>query len=74
LCAKCRACHIRRVCGGGLYAHRYQAGSGFANPSVYCPDLIRLIDHIHDTMRADISARLARREASQASGHGPVPA
>ena len=64
LCAQCRACQIRRVCGGGLYAHRYRAGTGFANPSVYCPDLIRLISHIHDTMRADIGARLARREAS----------
>jgi uncharacterized protein len=64
LCATCRACPIRRVCGGGLYAHRYRVGTGFANPSVYCPDLIRLISHIHDTMRADISARLARREAS----------
>jgi uncharacterized protein len=64
LCATCRACPIRRVCGGGLYAHRYRVGTGFANPSVYCPDLIRLIGHIHDTMRADISARFARREAS----------
>jgi uncharacterized protein len=63
LCATCRACPIRRVCGGGLYAHRYRAGTGFANPSVYCPDLIRLIGHIHETMRADISARLARRGA-----------
>jgi uncharacterized protein len=62
LCAECRACQIRRICGGGLYAHRYRGGTGFANPSVYCPDLIRLIGHIRDTMRADISARLARRE------------
>src|ERR1035438_7408639 len=59
LCATCRACPIRQVCGGGLYAHRYRAGTGFANPSVYCADLIRLISHIHDTMRADIRARLA---------------
>ena len=40
LSAECRVCHIRRVCGGGLYAHRYRVGTGFANPSVYCPDLI----------------------------------
>jgi uncharacterized protein len=64
LCAECRSCHIRRICGGGLYAHRYRVGTGFANSSVYCPDLIRLIGHIHDTMRADISARLASREVS----------
>jgi uncharacterized protein len=63
LSADCRACRIRRVCGGGLYAHRYRAGTGFANPSVYCPDLMRLINHIRETMRADISAGLARRDA-----------
>lgn len=30
-----------------------------ANPSVYCPDLMRLIGHIRDTVQADLSARLA---------------
>jgi uncharacterized protein len=63
LCDKCRACPIRQVCGGGLYAHRYQASTGFANPSVYCPDLMRLIGHIKDKMQADLDGRLARREA-----------
>ncbi len=60
--AECRECRIRRVCGGGLYAHRYRPGSGFANPSVYCPDLMRLIGHIRETVTADIAARLTRRE------------
>ncbi len=64
LSAECRACRIRPVCGGGLYAHRYRAGTGFANPSVYCPDLMRLISHIHNTVQADIKSRLARREVS----------
>jgi uncharacterized protein len=58
LADECRACNIRRICGGGLYAHRYRAGTGFANPSVYCPDLMGLIGHIHQTMRADLRARL----------------
>jgi uncharacterized protein len=62
LCDKCGACGIRRVCGGGLYAHRYRAATGFANPSVYCPDLMRLIGHIRDKMQADLGVRLARRE------------
>jgi uncharacterized protein len=61
LATECQACAIRQVCGGGLYAHRYRAGTGFANPSVYCPDLLRLIGHIHGTMRADLSAWLQRR-------------
>jgi uncharacterized protein len=63
LCNVCRGCRIRRVCGGGMYAHRYRPGAGFANPTVYCPDLMRLIDHIRDTMNEDIAAWLASREA-----------
>jgi uncharacterized protein len=56
LSAECRACPIRRVCGGGLYAHRYREGTGFANPSVYCPDLMALIGHIRDRMNADLDS------------------
>lgn len=53
----CTACSLRRVCGGGLYPHRYRLGSGFRNPSVYCPDLFRLIDHIRDRIVVDLRAR-----------------
>jgi uncharacterized protein len=60
LSTECRACRIHRVCGGGHYAHRYRPGTGFSNPSVYCPDLMRLITHIRETMQADVSARLGR--------------
>jgi len=62
LATECQECRIRQVCGGGLYAHRYRPGTGFANPSVYCPDLMRLIDHIRETVTADIATRLTRRE------------
>jgi uncharacterized protein len=61
LSTQCRECRIWRVCGGGMYAHRYRSGTGFANPSVYCPDLMRLITHIRETVEADIAARLAMR-------------
>ncbi|MFD8673753.1 FxsB family cyclophane-forming radical SAM/SPASM peptide maturase [Streptomyces seoulensis] len=46
LAARCRACPLVAVCGGGHYAHRYRAGSGFDNPSVYCADLQRFIRHV----------------------------
>jgi uncharacterized protein len=62
LSTECQECRIRQVCGGGLYAHRYRPGTGFANPSVYCPDLMRLIGHIRQTVAADIATRLAGRE------------
>jgi uncharacterized protein len=61
LAAQCRACPIHQVCGGGMYPHRYRSGTGFANPSVYCPDLMRLIGHVREVMQADIRARLRRQ-------------
>lgn len=54
--ASCRACPVHRVCGAGHYAHRYLAGSGFRNPSVYCADLEKLIRHIESRVRADLRA------------------
>ncbi|MGD0699470.1 MAG: FxsB family cyclophane-forming radical SAM/SPASM peptide maturase [Trebonia sp.] len=58
LAAECRRCPIRQVCGGGQYPHRYRSGSGFANPSVYCPDLMRLIEHVAMVVQADVASRL----------------
>lgn len=51
----CQQCDVRRTCGGGLYAHRYHNGSGFAHPSVYCPDLYRLINYIRQRLIRDIA-------------------
>ncbi|MFC8299506.1 FxsB family cyclophane-forming radical SAM/SPASM peptide maturase [Micromonospora orduensis] len=56
LCARCRACDLHQICGGGLYTHRWRAGGGFDNPSVYCADLYRLIGHIRSTLRRDVTA------------------
>ncbi|MEV4836062.1 FxsB family cyclophane-forming radical SAM/SPASM peptide maturase [Nonomuraea sp. NPDC049486] len=57
----CKACPYSRVCGAGLYTHRYRRGTGFLNPSVYCPDLYRLIGHIRDRLLADLRrARLPK--------------
>lgn len=47
LSAECRRCPLMASCGGGLYSHRFRDGS-FDNPSVYCPDLFKLISHIKD--------------------------
>ncbi|MGK5529014.1 FxsB family cyclophane-forming radical SAM/SPASM peptide maturase [Streptomyces sp. URMC 129] len=51
LAGACRRCPLVQVCGGGHYAHRYRDGHGFANPSVYCADLQRLIRHIAAALR-----------------------
>ena len=65
LSAQCQACHLMQVCGGGLYAHRYRSGAGFCNPSVYCPDLIKLIGHIHDTVQRDLHPWLEQANSSR---------
>jgi len=52
----CRSCAVGRICGGGYYPHRYRAGAGFRNPSVYCPDLFRLVRHIEARVRADLTS------------------
>lgn len=51
LSAQCRACPVVNTCGGGFYPHRYRSGSGFGNPSVYCADLLRLIEYITQAER-----------------------
>jgi uncharacterized protein len=55
LSQQCRSCDVMEICGGGLYPHRYRHGAGFQNPSVYCPDLLRLIRHVRDRVATDLS-------------------
>lgn len=55
----CRACPVHRVCGAGHYAHRFRPGQGFHNPSVYCADLRRLIEHVHGRLSEDVRRRVA---------------
>ena len=59
LSRECQDCRVRDVCGGGYYPHRYRAGEGFLNPSVYCRDLLQLITVIREYVTAEI-ARLTR--------------
>jgi uncharacterized protein len=56
LAAECRACRVHRICGGGLYPHRFSQDRGFDNASVYCPDLYRLISHIRSRLDSDVVA------------------
>lgn len=58
----CRSCPLLTVCGGGQYAHRYRAGHGFRNPSVYCADLERFIRHVAGRLAADAVPAVASPE------------
>jgi len=54
LSTTCRSCPVVSVCGGGQFAHRYRAGAGFVNPSVYCADLRRVIEHVGGRVHQDL--------------------
>ncbi|MFC0505694.1 FxsB family cyclophane-forming radical SAM/SPASM peptide maturase [Micromonospora costi] len=64
LAPACRACPVVSACGGGLYAHRWRAGHGFRQPSVYCPDLFRLVRHVQAVVAADVDALRRRATGS----------
>ena len=57
LSEQCRACPVLADCGGGLFAHRYHGknadpadpAAAFRNPTVYCADLLTLIQSIEKT-------------------------
>ncbi|MFT8783586.1 cyclophane-forming radical SAM/SPASM peptide maturase YhhB [Acetobacter syzygii] len=46
--AVCLACPELRICGGGMPTHRWSAIRGLNNPSVFCADQKRLIEHMRD--------------------------
>lgn len=52
---ECQRCPVMRICGGGLYPHRYRSGEGFRNRSVYCDDLLLLITHVAGRVTADVA-------------------
>ncbi|MFC9808750.1 FxsB family cyclophane-forming radical SAM/SPASM peptide maturase [Streptomyces griseoaurantiacus] len=66
LSAACRSCRVVEVCGGGLYGHRYRAANGFDNPSVYCADLLKLIDHVRAAERRPTGTQPAPATATGA--------
>jgi uncharacterized protein len=62
----CTSCPVVDTCGGGLYAHRFGRGNGYANPSVYCPDLYHMIHRIQRRGAAHTGPR--RRTLAQHLG------
>jgi uncharacterized protein len=42
----CRACAELAVCGGGMLTHRFDAATGYDNPTVFCADQKLLIGRI----------------------------
>lgn len=42
---KCRSCDIVGICGGGSVPHRFSNENDFLNPTVYCKEMIHLVQH-----------------------------
>jgi uncharacterized protein len=61
LCKTCQACPVVAVCGGGYLPHRYSSVSGFANTSVYCRDLMKLITHIRSRVLTTIPKEIQQK-------------
>lgn len=51
----CRNCVWLDQCGGGLLSHRYSLQGEFRNPSVYCADLIYLMEHVYEVLCSSAS-------------------
>jgi uncharacterized protein len=54
LCDVCQRCDVVGVCGGGYFPQRYSNAAKFANPSVYCADLMKLIRTISSRVDRDL--------------------
>jgi len=50
----CQACEVVDICGGGALPHRY-GENGFANPTVYCNEMKRLVVHIKNRLEEHLS-------------------
>jgi uncharacterized protein len=72
VCDMCQSCPIVKVCGGGYLPHRYSLRGGFANPSVYCRDLTKLIVHVRSRVLATIPAKTRRKLGMQPLSHESV--
>ncbi|HET8844462.1 MAG TPA: radical SAM protein [Ktedonobacteraceae bacterium] len=65
----CQACPEQDTCGGGYLPHRYSAGRGFNNASIWCADLLKLFTHIRQRMEVPVEETRRRRQALQTSIH-----
>lgn len=55
LSAICQSCDIVEICGGGSLPHRF-GKTGFANPTVYCNEMKRLVAHISERLQEHLLA------------------
>jgi uncharacterized protein len=62
LAAQCRNCSVVDICGGGSVPHRY-AEDGFAHPTVYCHEMLTLINHARIRLQNQLSLESTNQQA-----------
>jgi uncharacterized protein len=50
LARQCMVCPAKNICGANYLPTRYGKENGFNNPSVYCPDLLKIITHVRNAV------------------------
>jgi uncharacterized protein len=50
---ECGLCSERWICAGGYLPHRYSRKNGFDNPSVWCRDILRILEKMRAYLQAD---------------------
>lgn len=57
----CQHCRLVKACGGGYVPHRYHPALGFNSPTVYCRDLMFLIEHIEARLSVRLDEEMRER-------------
>jgi uncharacterized protein len=58
----CHSCPERDTCAGGYLPHRFSTTRAFDNPSVWCPDLLRLFEHVRARLGTSVEETRLRRQ------------
>jgi uncharacterized protein len=62
LAPQCQKCLVVDVCGGGSIPHRY-AEDGFTHPTVYCYEMLTLINHAKERFQHQLNIEIANQMA-----------
>lgn len=54
LAEKCKKCKSLKICGGGSLPHRYSIENKFKNPSIYCEEMLCLIECASDLLKKEL--------------------
>lgn len=67
LSQKCQECKFLEICGGGSVPHRYSK-NGFKNPTVYCDEIYKLIEHAGYRLNRELKKECSIQNKYRESG------